>query len=57
MPFDLFTIEDKGKVLAEYFGYNLKGMRQDQIDFAFHKKVNRQIKDLESDIKDFSSSG
>ncbi|HCG5962639.1 TPA: RNA-dependent DNA polymerase [Vibrio parahaemolyticus] len=55
--FDLFTIEDKGKVLAEYFGYNLKGMRQDQIDFAFHKKVNRQIKDLESDIKDFSSSG
>lgn len=55
--FDTFTLEDKGKVLAKYFGYNLSGMRQDQIDFAFHKKVNRQIKDLESDIKDFSVSG
>jgi len=55
--FDVFTMEDKGKVLAKYFGYNLKGMRQDQIDFAFHKKVNRQIKDIESDIKDFSASG
>jgi hypothetical protein len=55
--FDIFTIEDKGKVLAKYFGYNLKGMRQDQINFAFHKKVSRQIKDIESDIKDFSASG
>lgn len=55
--FDIFTIEDKGKVLAKYFGYDLKGMRQDQIDFAFHKKVSRQIKDIESDIKDFSASG
>ena len=46
-----------GKVLATYFGYNLKGMREDQIKYAFYKKVSKQIKDLEADIKDFSASG
>ncbi|WBA18630.1 reverse transcriptase/maturase family protein [Salinivibrio kushneri] len=55
--FDSFTLEDKGKVLEKYFGYKLKGMRQDQVEYAFHRKVNRQVKDLESDIKDFSASG
>ncbi len=55
--FDASTIEDKERILVKYFGYNLKGMREDQIDFAFRKKVSRQIKDLESDIKDFSVSG
>lgn len=55
--FDVFTVEDKGNVLAKYFGYNLREMKQEQIDFAFHKKVSRQIKKIESDIKDFSASG
>lgn len=55
--FDTSSVEDKGKMLAKYFGYNLKGMRPDQIDFAFRKKISGQIKDLESDIKDFSVSG
>ncbi|MUK26060.1 RNA-directed DNA polymerase [Aliivibrio fischeri] len=55
--FDSYDIQDMGKVLATYFGYNLKGMREDQIKYAFNKKVSKQIKDLEADIKDFSASG
>lgn len=55
--FDKYTTEKKGEVLVKYFGYNLKGRSHDQIDHLFHKKINRQIKDLESDIKDFSVSG
>jgi RNA-directed DNA polymerase len=54
--FDSISNEEKANILSQYFGYNLANMRQDQINFAFHKKVSRQIKDLESDIKDFSVS-
>lgn len=55
--FDNYSVEDKGRALATYFGYKTKGMSEDQIEEAFHKKVSRQIKDLEADIKDFSVSG
>jgi len=55
--FDDYTVEEMGKVLATYFGYNLQGLREDEIKFAFYKKISKQIKDLESDIKDFSVSG
>ncbi|EGR3003239.1 MULTISPECIES: reverse transcriptase domain-containing protein [Vibrio harveyi group] len=55
--FDNYSVQDMGKVLTTYFGYNLKNMRDDQIKYSFHKKVSKQIKDLEADIKDFSASG
>lgn len=55
--FDEYSIEQKGKTLAKYFSYDLSKMQPEDIDYAFHKKVHRQIKDLESDIKDFSVSG
>lgn len=55
--FDSYNVQDMGKVLSTYFVYNLKGMREDQIKYAFYKKVSKQIKDLEADIKDFSASG
>ncbi|ENJ1572341.1 reverse transcriptase domain-containing protein [Vibrio parahaemolyticus] len=55
--FDEFTSENMGRVLSVYFGYDLKGMREDQIKYAFHKKISRQVKDLEADIKDASVSG
>ncbi len=55
--FDEYTIEQKGETLVKYFNYNLAHMQPDEINHAFHKKVHKQIKDLESDIKDFSVSG
>ncbi|MGL5218335.1 MAG: reverse transcriptase domain-containing protein [Plesiomonas shigelloides] len=55
--FDNYTIEQKGNVLANYFQYDVSNMSPTQIDYEFHRKVQKQIRDLESDIKDFSISG
>lgn len=55
--FDTYSLEQKSKALTEYFSYDLKNMAPDEIEYAFHKKVSKQIKELESDIKDFSVSG
>lgn len=57
LKFDPALLEQKSKALTEYFSYDLKNMAPDEIEYAFHKKVSKQIKELESDIKDFSVSG
>ncbi|MEH0760130.1 group II intron reverse transcriptase domain-containing protein [Vibrio sp. 16] len=54
--FDNATKKEKANILAKYFSFNLKKMTDEEIHFHFHKKVAHQIKDLEADIKDFSSS-
>lgn len=55
--FDKYDTNQQGEVLESYFGFDTTKMNDEQINFHFNKKINRQIRDLESDIKDHSASG
>lgn len=52
--FDKYSIDDQKEVLVKYFGMDISKLRDDDIKFEFHKKIGKQVKDLQEDVKDFS---
>lgn len=51
--FDNYDIDMMKEVLVDYFGMNISSKDKYEIEFEFHKRVGRQVKDLLVDVKDF----
>lgn len=52
--FDKYELEDKKNALVKYFGLNLDKYQDIEIEYEFHKRIDRQVKELEVDVADFS---
>jgi len=52
--FDNYDIDQMKAVLTDYFNFKLGKMPDDEVDFQFHKRIGRQVKDLLVDVKGFS---
>ncbi|WP_444958109.1 reverse transcriptase domain-containing protein [Microbulbifer sp. ZKSA002] len=52
--FDRYDIEQKGRVLVDYFELDIGKLEEDEINFEFKKRLSRQVKDLQTDVMDFS---
>jgi RNA-directed DNA polymerase len=51
--FDEYDLAQMKNVLVVYFGWDLSKRTDEEIEFEFHKRVGRQVRDLLVDIKDF----
>ena len=49
--FDKFDLSQKKQALEYYFGLKLAGWSDNKIEYEFLKRINRQVKDLEEDIR------
>lgn len=54
--FDVYDLDQMKAVLFDYFGLDLSESEDEEIEFEFKKRINRQVKDLQIDIKDFNYS-
>lgn len=52
--FDTYTIQQKKEILIDHFNLYIGNRTDEEITFEFHKKIGKQVKDLQEDIKDFS---
>lgn len=52
--FDNYDIEEQKSVLSTYFSFDLTRMSEADITFEFRKRIGKQVKDLQEDIKDFN---
>lgn len=50
--FDNYTIEEKSHVLSYFFKKNTEKLTAKEIEYHFKKRISRQVKDLETDVKD-----
>lgn len=51
--FDNYTLDQKKDVLVEYFDFKLGSLTDEEIEFHFHKRIGKQVKDLLEDIQNF----
>ncbi|BCV44358.1 RNA-dependent DNA polymerase [Shewanella algae] len=51
--FDKYTLDKQRDVLTHYFNMNISKYTDEEVTFAFHKRIGKQVKDLQEDIKDF----
>lgn len=52
--FDNYNIKQKAKVLVDYFNLDISSLTVLEIEFAFDKRINKQVRDLLSDIQNFA---
>ncbi|ELY4099889.1 reverse transcriptase domain-containing protein [Cronobacter sakazakii] len=52
--FDEYDISQKSHVLTHYFNKDVRGMTEEQINYHFNKRIAKQVKDIETDVKDAS---
>jgi len=52
--FDNYDLAMMKDVLTDYFGRDLSKLEDNEIEYEFHKKVGRQVKDLLVDVKGMS---
>ena len=52
--FDNYNFDEKKIVLVKYFGVKVENMEEEEIEFEFHKRIGKQVKDLLVDVKDFA---
>lgn len=50
--FDNYTIEQKSYVLSYYFKKDVENLTSREIEYQFKKRISKQVKDLETDVKD-----
>ncbi|MDE1485845.1 reverse transcriptase/maturase family protein [Xenorhabdus bovienii] len=50
--FDEYNISQKVYVLTRYFNKSVKDMTDEKIDYHFSKRIAKQVKDIETDVKD-----
>lgn len=50
--FDKYDDEEMSYVLNHYFKKSTENMRSEEIRYNFNKRISKQVKDLETDIKD-----
>lgn len=53
--FDNYTTEQQKNVLVMYFRMNIADLRDEDIEFEFHKRIGKQVKDLLEDVKGVTS--
>lgn len=51
--FDKFTTHQKKEVLVKYFNKNISSLTDEKIDYEFRKRIDKQSKDLLTDVQDF----
>lgn len=51
--FDNYDLDMMKEVLVDYFGLDVSKLEDEEIEYEFHKRVGRQVKDLLADVKDF----
>lgn len=51
--FDSYSLKEKTHILTHYFKLNIANRSDEEIDFDFHKRIGRQVKDLQEDVRDF----
>ena len=49
--FDTYTMDQMKAVLKDYFGKDLFGWADDEIRYEFRKKIDRQVRDLLTDVQ------
>jgi RNA-directed DNA polymerase len=52
--FDTYNLDQMKAVLVRFFGLNTDDLEDEEIEFEFKKRINRQIKELEQDVGEFS---
>jgi len=52
--FDNYDLEQKKKVLIEYFKVDVSKLENIEIEFEFNKRINKQVKDLLVDVQNFA---
>lgn len=52
--FDKYEMSQKIYILSHYFNKNVKGLTDEEINYHFNKRISKQVKDIETDIKDAS---
>lgn len=52
--FDTYNLDQMETVLVRFFGVNTDDLEDEELVFEFKKRINRQIKDLQEDVGDFS---
>ncbi|MGM3175246.1 MULTISPECIES: reverse transcriptase domain-containing protein [Dickeya] len=50
--FDKYDLDQKAYVLTHYFNKSVKNMEDEEIEYHFNKRISRQVKDIETDVKD-----
>lgn len=50
--FDRYSAEDKIFVLESYFGKDTENLTTKEVDYQFKKRISRQVKDIETDLRD-----
>lgn len=53
--FDNYTTEQQKDVLVRYFRMNISDLRDEDVEFEFHKRIGKQVKDLLEDVKGVTS--
>lgn len=51
--FDDYDVSDMRSVLSSYFNFNHSKLTDLEVEFEFHKRIGKQVKDLLTDVQDF----
>lgn len=52
--FDTYTVVQMKDILVDYFDFNIQNYTDKQIRFQFKKRISKQIRDLQTDLQNFS---
>jgi len=52
--FDKYNLDMKKQVLMKYFSCDLNHLTDAEIEYEFMRRINKQVKDLLEDIRDFT---
>ena len=52
--FDDYDLDEQKSVLVDYFGVVVGKMEDEEIEFEFHKRIGKQVKDLLVDVQNFA---
>lgn len=51
--FDTYSILQMAEVLQSYFGKSTTGLTEEEVTYEFNKRIDKQVRDLLTDVQDF----
>jgi hypothetical protein len=51
--FDNYSVDQQRKVIVTYFNKNLGSLNDEEIKYEFRKRIEKQVRDLLTDVQDF----
>lgn len=51
--FDKYNLDQKKEVLSTYFNKSIRHLDDEEIEYEFLRRINKQVKDLLTDVQDF----